>query len=198
MRVALAHFVVGLASALPLLPAWAGATSDNQAILVAPELAVARDGPVTATFLGASRSFSGPELFDFSTPGRKGKDNFTAYSLRFAPSGSSPVPGAQSQTPPLAAGADVTLATFFGIPQYPEGGAYTATGLSQQIMAAISLGGRVIFENAGVVETGPDTVLVGFNPWLVLAADGSFSAIPTPSNFGDFALRIAVSNVCVR
>lgn len=191
MRSWMGQLLAGLASALVTLSAWGDGPAGAGTILVAPQLAVASTGPVTATFLGASSSFSfsGPRLWDWTAP--EGPFSFTAYGFGFT---SATTPGTQSSTPvSLSAGTNVTLATFF--PVAINDGLQSTTRVAGPIDIPRDLGGSAVFQNAGVVQTGRDTVLVGFFPAVL---DDSFSPQPFPSRFADFAVRISVSNLCVR
>lgn len=182
MRSLVSHLLAGLVSACVSVSAWADGSDGSENILIAPQLAVAGTGPVTATFLTPVSDPLFRQLYAF-TPA------FNIYPLTNV---SNPVP-----TPVLSAGGNITLAASFGIP-----GANGEPPLSEGIFISTATGGIDTNEvsdrlmahfspTAAVIETDANRVLVGFdfNP---------FGAAPRSSGFDGFPVRIAVSNVCVR
>jgi hypothetical protein len=161
----------------------AGPESGNA--LVAPQLALTAEGPISATFVGASQPFG--QLAVTTESG------LTGFFFGFT----SPAAGQQFQTTLttgpgaiLPPGTDVTFAATF----FDASGTRTwsTTGASSFVatnLAAPSAGvpPSLVLQNAAVIQTAPGRVLIGFNP------SGS-----SASGLGGFAVRIAVSNVCVR
>ena len=149
-------------------------------ILTAPQLAVVANGPVTVTFLGASQPFGAVEVaWDHELQG-----------VGFLPT--TPI-GTQFKVfdtlRPFGPGDNVTADAAFD-----SAASFSLTGASQRMIAAITpwtYGIRPMATmalNAGVVQSGWNTVLVGFNP----------PGMAQPSTFDEFAVRIRLSNVCVR
>lgn len=191
--------VGAFASTLVALSAWAGGAAGSGNILVAPQLAVAGNGPVTATFLGASATTN--------ILGVNGSFGYDVVAIpqtppppvRFFPLFSSnPFAIQNPTTPALPAGMNITLATVFtAFPDGPSGmplstHVVSSTGGQNTVSAAFfePPGSNVDFLihlNAGVIDTGLDRVLIGFTPSSAM-----------PSGFGGFDVRIALSNVCVR
>lgn len=193
------HVLAGLVSAfVTISPAWADGSSASGNILVAPQLHVVTDGPVTATFLGASPSAT--------ILGVNGSFGYTVYAIpQNAPTpnrlyplfSNNPFAIQNPTTPALPAGANVTFAAVFTA--FPDG----PSGMPLSTHPVSSTGGTstaeaAFFEppasnvdfpiafNAGVIQNGTSGALIGLTP------SGSFA-----SDFGSFSVRISVSNVCM-
>jgi hypothetical protein len=187
MKSLASYVVAGLVSAFAAASALAG-PSDAGAIFSAPQLAVAGPGPVTATFLGASQPFA--QMFF-------GWDSSAAgffFGSQTAPGTVFQESSQQNPVNPLGPGTDVTFAALFGTPGTTSA-VLSSTGATTQIAAVLTAPGIAPFTpgpsilfNAGVIPTGADGALIGFNP----------PGAAMPSSFGGFAVRIAASNVCVR
>jgi hypothetical protein len=178
----------GLVSAFVALSAWAAGSPDSRTILVAPQLAVAGNGPVTATFVTAN-----PVLFS-------GEWGFSLAALTETPvavyplfdADNVPVPaGTQWQTPALLSGTNITLANVTsqtGSPFVSSTGSISvaqnhyfwpgrdADGVCQESVCF------PLFLDARVLRIGADSVRIDF-------------PMPAGSPLG---LRILVSNVCVK
>src|SRR5688572_27235088 len=178
---------------LSLLAAGSGRAdgpSTNGAFLVAPQLAIARDGPVTATFLGSSQPFL-QMLVGWEMGGAAGFEGFFFGSPPPAAGAEFERTLADHLSRPLPTGADLVFATRFDT---GNGFAISATGASPRMAGFLSQPAfegepfQTVLLNAGVVRLSSDTVLVGFNP----------PGFALPTGFDRFAVRISLSNICVR
>jgi hypothetical protein len=196
MKSLLSYFLAGFVSAFITFSAWADGSDGSGNILTAPQLTVASDGPITATFLGASQSFPGASdlltlFYSVSAITETPPANYPLLEGSTSLASTRPAPGTQAQTPPLSVGTNVALVASFGGSAVGMERIISSTASSNAVNAIFAEPPHsaltVIFGfNAGVIETGPDRVLVGFTPFA------------SPTGFGDFPVRISVSNVCVR
>lgn len=158
------------------------ASADPGSVRAAPQLTLTAQGPITATFIGASQPFGQLAVV---TP-----FGLTGFFFGFA----SPAAGETFQTTLttgpgaiLPRGTDVTFAaTFFDAAGVRT---WSTTGASPAIAADLAapfadVPPSLVTQNASVIQTGPGRVLIGFNP--------------SGSAAGGFAVRIAISNVCVK
>jgi hypothetical protein len=167
------------------LSAWAG----DEAISIAPQLIVAQNGPVTVTFLGMDSASLGNQIPGLSVIT---SSNLNINVLGFGGS-AFPTPGATTQISGLTAGSDITFSTQFQEGTNSRGELNlvdSTTGATPAVAAFLNrpgiFGSQVLLFNAGVIQTGSSGALVGFTPFA------------TPSAFGGFTYRIALSNVCVQ
>jgi hypothetical protein len=167
------------------------ASSSN--FVVAPQLVVAHSGPVTFTLVGwaiSGNEFPGISLItssdlNFANPVASLHGIDLGLGLPNAPRTDS--------FAGLSAGSDFTLSAQFSAGVGANGLlnlVNSTTGATPAVAALLRLpaifGTQTLLFNAGVIQTGPSSVLIGF----------SFSPSGTvPSTFGGFALRIAASNV---
>jgi hypothetical protein len=155
-----------------------GGGSSGSCIAIAPQLRVTGT-EITATFLGASQVFGNLTiygvggghgiLFSSTTPiGTQFPLNSRDLSFTFTP------------------GTDITASAGFGT----DASSLSSTAASPSLVTTLTapgpgIPGKTITFNAGVVQSGADSVQVGFNP----------PGMAQPSTLADFALRISLSNV---
>ncbi len=200
MKSLVRYLLAGVISAFASVSALAGESS-TASILMAPQLQVAGNGPITATFLGASQPFAGiffaariPGASDFGRPGSVARFQIFTSNTAFPGFGAKPGDQFRIDTAnlfPLPPGAPVTFATLFGpLPVSTSASLFSSTAATPNVVSGLTgtgFGPLPIIFNAGVIETGQDRVMVGFSP------SGSI-----PRGFGGFPIRISLSNVCVR
>ena len=191
MKSLMAVVTAGLACGVITLSASAQTASGNGSIAAAPPLALSGDGPISATFLGASAPFRQLNV------GWVDPTGFSTVGFFF--SFDAPAPGAVfSVTPttgpggPVPPGSDVFFNAWFTDPADASRVALSSTAVSPEVAAALTGAGpgfpsSSILFNSGVVQSGPDGLLIGFN-----APGAAF-----PASFGGFGVRIAVDNVCL-
>jgi hypothetical protein len=169
----------------------ADAAANSSNFVVAPQLLVARDGPVTFTLVAMDTATLGNQIPGISlvTSSDLNLANPNA-SLHLLDLGRPNGPTTASFAG-LTAGSDFTLSTQFSAGVGANGLlnlVNSTTGATPSVAAFLRLpalfGTQTLLSNAGVIETGPNTLLVGFSP-----------SATAPSRFGDFPVRLAVSNV---
>jgi hypothetical protein len=201
MNLKAAFLAMAAAGACLLVPACGGGSSSDPSggcqaagsiySVVAPQLVVAQNGPVTFTLLGLDTATLGNQMPGISlitsSDLKLGNPVASLHTLNLGhANGQKTVSFAG-----LSAGSDFTLSTTFSAGIGADGRlnlVNSTTGATPAVAAFLRLpevfGAQTLLFNAGVIQTGPDSMLIGFSP------SGT-----TPGICGEFPVRIGVSNV---